>query len=40
MKRNADNLGDLWDNNKHADIHVIGSQKEKEEKDPRKYLKR
>ena len=41
MKRNEDSLGDLWDNIKHTNIHILGFQKEKRERyDPRKYLKR
>ena len=41
MKRNEDTLRDLWDNIKHTNICIIGSQKEgRERKDPRKYLNR
>ena len=41
MKRNEDSLRDLWDNIKHNNICITGSQKEKRErKDQRKYLKR
>ena len=38
MKRNEDSLRDLWDNIKHNNICIIGSQKEKRQ-DLRKYLK-
>ena len=31
-KRNEDSLGDLWDNGKHTNIHVIGVPKEKRER--------
>ena len=30
MKRNEDSLGDLWGNIKCPNIHIVGSQKEKE----------
>ena len=41
MKRNEDSLRDLWDNIKHNNICIMGSQKEKKErKDLRKYMKR
>ena len=41
MKRNKDNLRDLWDNLNAPTFSLQGSQKEKEErKDLRKYLKR
>ena len=41
MKRNEDSLRDLWDNNKHNNIRIIGVKKEKRErKDQKKYLKR
>ena len=41
MKRNEDSLRDLWDNIKCNNIHIIGvpEGEEREEKDPRKYLK-
>ena len=33
MKRNEDSLRELWDNNKHTNIHIIGvSEKKKREK--------
>ena len=40
MKRNENSLKDLWDNIKHKNICIIGSQKERERKHLRKYLKR
>ena len=41
MKRNEDSLGDLWDNIKHTNIHIIEvPEGEEREKGPRKYLKR
>ena len=41
MKRNKDNLRDLWDNLNAPTFSLQGSQKEKEErKDLRQYLKR
>ena len=40
MKRNEENLRDLWDNIKHNNIHIIGVPEREERKDPRKYLKR
>ena len=41
MKRNEDSLRDLWDNNKHTNIRLQGSQKKKRKrKGLRKYLKR
>ena len=40
MKINEDSLRDLWDNIKHTNICIIGSQKERERKHLRKYLKR
>ena len=30
IKRNKDSLRDLWDNTKHTNIHIIGSQKKRE----------
>ena len=32
IKRNKDSLRDLWDNIKHANIHIIGVSKEEKEK--------
>ena len=42
MKRNEDSLKDFWDNIKRNTIRIIGvpEGKERERKDPRKYLKR
>ena len=41
MKRNEDNLRDLWDNIKHNNIHIIGfPEGEERRKDLRKYLKK
>ena len=41
MKRNEDSLRELWDNNKHTNIHIIGvSEKKRKRKDMRKYLRR
>ena len=40
MKRNEDNLRDLWDNIKHTNIHTIMVPEGEERKGPRKYLKR
>ena len=43
MKRNEDRLRGLWDNINHPNILIIGvpeGQRERERKDPRKYLKR
>ena len=41
MKRNEDSLRDLWDNIKRNNIRIIGvTEKKRERKDPRKYLKR
>ena len=31
MKRNEDNLRDIWDNIKHIKIHIIGVQEVEEE---------
>lgn len=31
-KINRDNLRDLWENIKHTNIHMVGSQKEKRER--------
>ena len=39
IKRNEDNLGDLWDNVKCTNIQIIGVPKEEEKKkDPEKTL--
>ena len=39
MKRNEDNLRDLWDNHKHTNIHIIRvSEAEKRKKEPEKML--
>ena len=35
-KRSEDSIRDLWDNIKHTNIHIMGSQKEKREKRPKK----
>ena len=41
IKRNEDNLRDLWDNVKHPNIQIIGSQKKKtKRKVMRKYSRR
>ena len=41
MKRIEESLTDLWDNIKHTNIRIIGSQKKKRKrKEQRKYLKR
>ena len=41
IKRNEDNLRDLWDNVKHPTIQIIGGQEEEEKrKAMRKYLRR
>ena len=41
MKRNEKCLRDLWDNTKHTNIHIIGSQKKKRQGEGlRKHLKR
>ena len=32
IKRNEDNLRDLWDNEKHPNIQIIGVPEEEEEK--------
>ena len=32
MRRNEDNVRDLWDNIKHANIHLVWGPKEKREK--------
>ena len=39
MKRNEDSLRDLWDNIKHANIHIIGvPEGEEREKGPEKIF--
>ena len=38
MKRNEDNLRDLWDNVKHNNICIIGVPEEEREKGPEKIL--
>ena len=41
LKRDEDNLRDLWDNVKHPKIQIIGGQEEEEKrKAMRKYLRR
>ena len=41
IKRNEDNLRDLWDNVKRPNIRIIGVQKKKtKRKTMRKYLRR
>ena len=40
MKRNEDNIRDLWDNIKHSKICIIKVPEGEERKDLRKYLKR
>ena len=41
IKRNEDNLRDLWDNVKHPNIQIMESQKKKtKRKTMRKYLRR
>ena len=40
IKRNEDNLGDLWDNEKHSNIRIIGvPEEEDKEKGHEKILK-
>jgi len=39
IKRNEDNLRDLWDNVKHSNIRIIGVPEE-DRKTMRKYLRR
>ena len=36
MKRNEDNLRDIWDNIKHIKIHIIGVQEVEEEEGEKK----
>ena len=38
MKRNEDNLGDLWDNVKHSNIQIIGVSEEYKKKRHEKIL--
>ena len=38
MKRNEDNIRDLWDNTKCNNIHIIGAQKEEREKGTKKIF--
>ena len=40
MKRNEDNLRDLWDNVKHPNIQIIGVPEEDKKKEMKKYLRR
>ena len=40
MKRNEDNLRDLWDNVKRPQIRIIGVPEEDKKKDHGKYLRR
>ena len=41
IKRNEDNLRDLWDNVKHPNIQIIGvPEEEDKKKDQRKDLRR
>ena len=40
MKRIEDRLRDLWDNIKHNNIRILGSQKKRKRKGMRKVLKR
>ena len=41
LKRNEDNLRDLWDNVKHPNIRIIGvPEKKRKRKGMRKYLRR
>ena len=40
IKRNEDNLRDLWDNVKHPNIRIIGVPEEDKKKDHEKYLGR
>ena len=41
IKRNVDNLRDLWDNVKHPNIRIIGVPEEEDKKKAmRKYLRR
>ena len=38
IKRNEDNLRDLWDNVKHTNIRIIGVPKEDKKKDHEKIF--
>ena len=38
MKRTEKSLRDLWDNIKHANIHIMGFQKKKREREPEKIF--
>ena len=38
MKRNEDNLRDVWDNIKHTSICIIGVPEDKREKEPEKIF--
>ena len=40
IKRNEDNLRDLWDNVKHPNIRIIRAPEEEDKKTMRKYLRR
>ena len=41
MKRTEDSLRDLWDNIKHTNIRIMGSQKKRRKRNGmRKFLKR
>ena len=44
IKRNEDNIRDLWDNGKHPNIRIIGVSEEEDtrkiKKTMRKYLRR
>ena len=40
IKRNEDNLRDLWDNVKCPNIQIIGVPEEEDKKTMRKYLRR
>ena len=40
IKRNEDNLRDLWDNVKFPNIQIIGVPEEDKRKGMRKYLRR
>ena len=40
IKRNEDNLRDLWDNVKHPNIRIIGVPEEDKKKGPEKILEK
>ena len=40
IKRNEDNLRDLWDNVKCPNVRIIGVPEEEDKKTMRKYLRR